>query len=154
MISSIAILIFSTALLFFYLQTLCEKVLRREFSRAYCQDVLEVIDLEFPRLRQALSANAPMSYSQIRLALKCDFYTLRYLVKNGDPKRRRFSWQERMLVGYFRVLLLVLPLRYAFNLGERQSVMKLTVILYHFANLVGERLTIAQASNMVPSRQS
>jgi hypothetical protein len=154
MILSIAILVLSTALFLFYLQTLCEKVLRREFSRPYFQDVLNAIDLEFPRLRQALSANAPMSYSQIQLALKCDFFTLRYLVKNGDPKRRRFSWQERLLVSYFSVLLLILPLSYAFHFRERQSVMKLTVILYHFANLVGERVTPVNASNMVPSRQS
>jgi hypothetical protein len=154
MISSIVILILSTALFFFYVQTLCEKVLRREFSRAYFQDVLNTIDLEFPRLRQALSANSPMSHSQIRMALKCDFFTLSYLVKNGDPKRRRFSWQEKMLISYFRALLLILPLRYAFHFREKQSVIKLTVILYHFANLVGERLAVVNVGNMAPSRQS
>lgn len=154
MVSSIIILVLSTALFFFYLQTLCEKILSREFSRAYSQDVLSVIDLEFPRLLQAMSANAAISYKQIRSALECDFFTLRYLVKNGDPKRRRLSWQERLLVNYFRALMLILPLRYTFHLRERQSVMKLTRILYHFANLVGERVTTFNGSNMVPSRQS
>ncbi len=154
MISSIAILTLSTALFLFYVQTLCEKILRREFSQAYFKDVLGVIDLEFPRLREALSANAPMSYSQIRLALKCDFLTLRYLVENGNPKRRSLSWQEKTLVGYFHLLLLILPIRYAFHFRERQSAMKITVILYHFANLVGERVAAANASNIVPIRQS
>src|SRR5574340_112697 len=140
MISSIVILIFSTALFIFYIQTICEKVLRREFSRAYFQDVLNALDLEFPRLRQALSAKVPMSYSQIQLALKCDYFTLTYLLKNGNPKQRRFSGQERLLLGYFRLLLLLLPVRYAFHLRERQAAMKLTLILHHFANLVGERV--------------
>ena len=148
MIVSIAILILSTALFFFYLQTLCEKVLRREFSRAYFQDVLSAIDLEFPRIQQALAAKAPISYAQIRLALKCDLFTLTYLVRNGDPKRRRLSWQERMLIGYFRVLLLALPLRYAFHYREKESVMKLTAILYHFTNLVGERVSPVNTNSM------
>ncbi len=154
MISSIAILILSTALFFFYVQTLCEKILRREFSRAYFKDVLGVVDLEFPRLREALSAKAPMSYSQMSLALRCDFLTLRYLVANGNPKRRSLSWQEKTLVGYFHLLLFILPMRYAFHFRERQSAMKLTVILYHFANLVGERVAIGNAGNMVPIRPS
>lgn len=153
MISSIAILIISTALFLFYIQTVCEKVLRREFRRAYFKDVLNAIDLEFPRLREGLSANAPMSYSQIRLALKCDYFTLSYLVKNGNPKRRGFSWQEKMLKGYFHVLLFILPLRYALRFRERQSVTKLTAILYHFANLVGESVAVDNASNVVPIRQ-
>ncbi len=154
MITSIAILVLSTALFSFYIQTVCEKVLRREFSRAYFEDVLNAIDLEFPRVRQALSANEPMSYAQVRLALKCDFFTLRYLVKNGDPKRQRLSWQEKLLVGYFRVLLLSLPLRCAFHFREKESVMKLTAILHHFANLVGERVSPEASNGMAASSRA
>jgi hypothetical protein len=152
MISSILILVFSTALFIFYVQTLCENVLRREFSRAYFQDVLNAIDLEFPRLRQAMVANAEISYPQIRLALKSDYATLTYLIKKGNPKQRHFCWQERLLVSYFRVLFLVLPIRYAFHFRERQAVMKLTVILHHFANLVGERVITASAPGMASNQ--
>jgi len=154
MVMSITVLVFSTALFVFYLQTVCENILRREFSRAYFQDVLDAIDLEFPRVQQALAARASMTYAQVRLALKCDLFTLTYLVKHGDPKRRRLSWQEKMLIGYFRVLLLTLPLRYAFHLREKQSVMKLTTILYHFANLVGERVSPVGANSMAVTHQS
>ena len=73
MISSIAILVLSTALFLFYVQTLCENVLRREFRRAYSRDVLNAIDLEFPRLRQAVDANVEVSLAQIRVALKADY---------------------------------------------------------------------------------
>lgn len=154
MMTSIAILIFSTALFVFYVQTLCENVLRREFSRAYFQDVLNALDLEFPRLQQAVTGGAPMSYSQIRLALKCDYFTLRYLIKNGRTEQHHFSWHERLVIGYFRLLLMMLPVRYVFHFQERQAVVKLTVILRYFANLVGERLTLAGAAAGAPSRQS
>jgi hypothetical protein len=153
MISSIVILIFSTALFIFYVQTLCEKVLRREFSRAYFQDVLNAIEMEFPRLRQAIMAGVDVSYPQIRLALKSDYLTLTYLLKKGNPKQRHFSWHERLLISYFRVLFLILPVRYAFHFSERQAVVKLTVILHHFANLVGERVISASAPGMAASRE-
>jgi hypothetical protein len=154
MISSIGILVFSTALFIFYIQTLCESVLRREFSRAYFQDVLNAIDLEFPRLRQAIEANYAVSQAQIQLALKSDYVTLTYLIKKGNPKQRHFSWQERLLISYFRVLLLVLPARHAFHFREREAVIKLTTILQHFANLVGERVFSAEAPGMAPSHQA
>jgi hypothetical protein len=152
MICSIAILVFSTALFIFYVQTLCEKVLRREFSRAYFQDVLNAIDLEFPRLQQAISAGVDVGLPQIKLALKSDYFTLKYLLKNGNPKQRHFSFHEKLLISYFRVLFLVLPVRYALHFRERQGVVKLTVILHHFANLVGERVISATAPGMAAGR--
>lgn len=153
MVCSISILILSTALFVFFMQTICENVLRREFRYAYSQDVLNAIDLEFPRLQQAVSANAPMNYSQAQLALKCDYFTLAYLLKNGNSKRSRLSKQERLLIGYFRLLLLLLPVRYAFHFHEKKAVMKLTVILRHFANLVGERVSSAAVPSMAPDQQ-
>ena len=153
MVCSIGILIFSTALFIFYLQTVCEKALRREFSRAYFQDILNAIDLEFPRLRQAMLNSAEVSYPQIRLALKSDFFTLTYLLKKGNPEKGRFSWQERLLIGYFRVLLLILPIRYAFHFHERQAVVKLTSVLHCFANLVGERVAPVSTPGIATSQQ-
>jgi len=150
---SIGILVFSTALFIFYIQTLCEKILRREFSRAYFQDVLNALDLEFPRLQQAILNHANVGYPQIQLALKSDYFTLTYLIKKGNPKRRGFSWNEKLLIAYFRVLLLILPIRYALHFHERKAVIKLTAILHHFANLVGERVTPARAPGMAASRQ-
>lgn len=151
MISSIGILVVSTALFFFYIQTLCQKVLQREFSRAYFQDVLNAIELEFPRLRNELAANAPISYSQIRQALKLDYFTLTFLLKNGNPDQHRFTWQERLLVNYFRLHFFLLPLRYAFHFREKQSVMKLTTILHHFANLVGEKVSMMSVASTAAS---
>ena len=154
MICSITILVLSTALFAFYVQTLCDKVLRREFNRAYFLDVANAIELEFPRLRQALSTGAPMSYSQIQFALKCDYSMLTYLVRNGDSNQHGCPWQERLLMGYFSLLLLILPVRYALHFREKQAVMKLTVILRHFANLVGERVLSHEAHGVATNQQA
>lgn len=154
MVSPIGILIFSAALLFFYFQTVCQKILRREFSYAYFQDVLKALDLQFPRLRKAVLDNADVSYSQAHLALESDYLTLTYLMKKGNPERAKFSWHEKLLVSYFRVLLLFLPIRFAFRFHERKAVMQLTTILYHFANLVGERVLSAEAHGMASGNQA
>jgi hypothetical protein len=154
MVYSIGILLFSTALFIFYIQTLCEKILRREFIRPYFQDVLNAIDLEFPRLREAILNNADIGYAQIKLAIKSDYFTLTYLMKKGNPKQSQFSWHERLLIGYFRILLLILPIRYAFHFHERNAVIKLTTILHHFTNLVGERVISASAPGMTVNPQA
>lgn len=152
MISAFAILILSTALFFFYIQTLCDKILRRELSRPYFREILGAIELDYPRVRKALSVNAPTDYLQMRLALKCDFLALTYLVKNANPRRRRFSAQEKILVVYFRVLLFWLAFRHVLHFREKECVIQLTVILRHFANLVGERIDSISAASVALSR--
>jgi hypothetical protein len=139
---SVVVLVVSSALFFFYIQAFCEKVLRREFSHPYFQDILKAIRLDYPRLRDSYAANASPNYSDVCSNLKCDFMTLEFLLKNTDPSRRHLSRRERVLVLYFRFLLLSLPVRHAFKLQEKQAVLKLAAILQFFANSVGETLSV------------
>ena len=136
------VLAVSTALFFFYLQTVCERVLRREFSHSHLRDVIAAIHLEYPRLREGAAANASLQYSETRLALECDFVALRYLLKSSDRARRRLSRSEKGLMLYFRVLLFSLSIRHALKLRQKDSVLKLTTILQYFANVLGERVRV------------
>jgi hypothetical protein len=143
MVTSVLVLAVSTALFCFYIQTICEKALKREFSHPYFQDIAKAIKLESPRLRDSFASKTSYSYPDARLALKCDFMTLEYLLKNGAPSCRRLSRSERILVLYFRFLLFSLSIRHAFRLREREVVSKLATILQFFANSVGEKLSIS-----------
>ncbi|MCL5670994.1 MAG: hypothetical protein M1423_06840 [Acidobacteria bacterium] len=154
MIMPLIILVFSTALFFFYIQAICERALRREFSHPYFQDIINAIQLEFPSLRDDLAANVSLDHSEMHLALKCDFITLEYLLKNSDRTRRRFSRHEKVLMLYFRFLLFCLPIRHAFKLRERDAVLHLTTILQYFANLTGERLSVSSLGDALPNLQS
>jgi len=142
-IVSILILAVSAALFLFYIQTICEKALRQEFSQPYFREVVNAIRLEYPRLRDSYASNNSVDYANACLALKCDFLTLEYLLKNGDPARRHLSRREKLLVLYFRSLLFLLPFRHALNLHEKQAMMKLAAILQFFANSVGEKLVVS-----------
>lgn len=154
MLMSILILVFSAALFFFYLQTVCEKVLRREFSQPYYQHIIQAIRLEYPRLREAAEAKASVEYADARLALQCDFMTLEYLLKNADPGHQPLSPREKILFLYFRFLLFSLPIRHTLKLHEKEAVLKLASILQFFANLAGERLTVSTFGGAVANPQS
>ena len=142
MFMSILVLVVSTSLFLFYFQTVCEQALRREFSRAYFKDVIQAARLEYPHLRDSVSSNGVPNYAQVRHALNCDFFTLKYLLKNGDTSRRRLTRGERLLGLYFRLLLFSLPVRHALKLQEREGVLKLASVLQFFANSIGESLAV------------
>lgn len=146
MVIAALVLAFSSALFFFYLQTVCERVLQREFSHPYFQEVVNAIRLEYPRLREAASLSGPLEYTNTRLALECDFMTLSYLLKNAD----HMSWREKVLFLYFRFLLLSLSIRHALKVSENGAVVKLATILQFFANLLGERLSAQSFDNALP----
>lgn len=139
---SILILVISTALLLFYLQTCCEQALRHEFSRPYFNEVINAIQLQYPRLCDSYaSQDTRVDYSQARISLKCDFVTLEYLLKNCDPVHGPVSRLEKVMIYYFRFVYCSLPIRHAFNLRERETMLKLAAILHFFANTLGEKLS-------------
>jgi hypothetical protein len=150
MLPSILILVVSAGLFFFYIQTFCERALRREFDRAYFNDVLSAIQLEFPRLREALHTNAPIGYREVRLALKCDYATLSYVLKKSGSRERAVTRDDKALLLYFRFLLFCLPFRYTMKLGAKEATLKLTVLLQYFANSVGEKIGSPRMANMAP----
>jgi hypothetical protein len=135
------ILVFSTALFFFYCQTLAQKILRRAFDHAYFHAIATAHHLEFPALRKALEElNTPLDYARLKLNIKCDFKALTYLLKNAANIRQSYSMEERFLMFYFRVVLLSLSVRHCLRLREKPAVLGLAAILQYFANVVGARM--------------
>jgi hypothetical protein len=142
MFLSAVALALSSALLLFYMQAICEKAMKREFNRPYFKEIIQAFQLEYPLVRDKSKANGSFDFAQSHQALKCDFITLKYLLKNGNPARRRLRSHEWLLLSYFRFLLFSLSVRHAFRLRDREVVSKLTTILQFFANSVGERLSV------------
>lgn len=154
MVMSFLILVFSGALFFFYIQALCERVLRREFSHPYLQDIIEAVRLEYPELRVAAASNVSVDYKRALLAFKCDFLALSYLLKNADPARRRLQRREKILILYFRFLLFSLPIRHAFRLKEKDALLRLAAVLQYFANSAGEKLSVDTLGHALPDSES
>jgi hypothetical protein len=140
MFSAITILVFSAALGFFYLETVCEKILRREFSQPYFETLVGTIHLEFPHRCNPLSGNTAVDFSKVRSALKSDFAVLTFLAQNGNPQSRHFSVREKVILAYFKLLFQTLPVCHACRIREEQTVARLETVLYYLANLVGERV--------------
>src|SRR5215470_11510929 len=127
MFMGFVVLIFSTALIMFYLQAACQRILRREFGHEFFHAVVNANRLEFPFVRKALEEfDAPVDYPRHRMQLKCDFLALTYLLKNACNARRRFSSQEWLLARYFQAIFFALITAHALRLNERALVLKLT----------------------------
>ena len=146
------ILILSTGLFFFYLQATCQSILRREFGQEYFRSVVNANHLEFPSVYQALQdASVPLEYSHLRTTLKCDFLALTYLLKNAANVNQRYSYEERLLIVYFKLVFVSLVTCHWLKLRETPAALKLTAILEYFANVVGERVNTVRFGNLTAS---
>jgi hypothetical protein len=146
------ILILSTGLFFYYLQAASQRVLRRQFAQEYFQSIVHANRLEFPSVRKALGDfGAPVDYPRLMLTLKCDFLALTYLLKNAANVNQRYSYEERLLMLYFKFVLVSLIARHWFRFRETSAALKLTAILEYFANVVGERVDTVRFGNLTAS---
>jgi hypothetical protein len=152
MVLATMILITSTALLFYYLQSACERVLQREFAHEFFQAIVNANRLEFPLVRQAIEEfNAPLDYEQFRMQLKCDFLALTYLLRNAANEKQRLSRDERILSVYFQFLSVLLSVFHWFGVGERSFFLRLISILQYFGNVLGERVSKVRFGNITAS---
>ncbi|MGO8787300.1 MAG: hypothetical protein ACLQVL_07950 [Terriglobia bacterium] len=146
------ILIISTGLLFFYFQAVCQNILRRQFSQEFFQAIVNANRLEFPSVRKAIEDfNSPVEYPRLTLTLRCDFLALTYLLKNAANVNQRYTYEERLLIVYFKLVFATLTARHRLKLRESSAVLKLTAILEYFANVVGERVNTVKFGNLTAS---
>ena len=149
MILAWLILILSLAMVFFYFQATCQKILRRQFDQEYARSIANVIRLEFPSLRKSLKEfGAPLDYSRLPKMLTRDLLALTYLLKNGANVRQHYSSEERLLILYFRWQLLSFAGRRWLKVGEKKAILRLTSVLHYFANVVGERMNTVGFGNL------
>jgi len=146
------ILILSTGLFFFYLQAVCQKILRRQFTQEFFQSIVNANRLEFPSVRKAIEDfDSPVEYPRLTLTLKCDFLALTYLLKNAANVNQRYSYEERLLIVYFKLVFAALITCHWLKVRETPAVLKLTAILEYFANVVGERVNTVRFGNLTAS---
>ena len=144
------ILVVSTALLLFYFQLTCQKILRRQFDQEYFHFIADANRLEFPALRKSLEEfGAPVDYPRLRTMLECDFLALTYLLKSAANVHQRYTREERLLILYFRWQLLSLAVRSLLNVGENQAILKMTSVLQYFANVIGQRVNTVKLGDMI-----
>jgi hypothetical protein len=146
-ILSTMILISSVAVGLLYVQATCENILRREFDPLRLKSIANDCRLEFSFVRKEMEAtDATVDYRWVRLALKCDYLALSYLLKNAAASRSR---RERLLMVYFRALFLVASAQHLFKLNEKWAVLKLSTILEYFAGILGEQAPEIQFNSIM-----
>ena len=141
MFLAILILILSTAMFFFYFQTICQRILAKEFERDYFLPIVNANRLEFLSVRKAVEEfDTPVDYARFCMMLKCDFLALTYLLKNAANADHRYTPQDRLLILYFQSVYVFLRIRHLLKLDEKSPILRLTSILQYFGNVVGRRV--------------
>ena len=149
MLTPVVILTVLTGLLYFWFQADCNKVLERPFGRNYFQPIVTVHRFEFLLIRSASGDFArPTEFFRLTAALKCDFWGLTYLLKHTANFNQSYTWEERRLILYFRVLLALLTARRWLRWREELVLVRLTSILLYFANVIGERVNRSRFENL------
>jgi hypothetical protein len=149
MIVATLILILSAAMFFFYFQAACQRILRRQFDLEYFRSIANANRLEFPSLRKALEeSGAPIEYSRLRGALRCDFLALTYLLRNVENSKGRYSNEERLLILYFYTQSLSLAVRRMLKLSDNKVTLRMTSVLQYFANVVGQRVATVKFGSL------
>jgi len=153
MILAALVLVTSAALFMFFLQALCERILRREFKHPYFKLIANTNALEFPTLRAALEEHGHgVKYEQLRLALACDFEALTYLLRKVEASGPyRSSVEEHLLMNYCHLLFFTMSLRHSLGLQVKPAALKLAKILQYFANVVGHRVEVVRTGNLTVS---
>jgi hypothetical protein len=135
------ILILSTAMFFFYFQTICQRILAKEFERDYFLAIVNANRLEFPSVRKAVEEfDSPIDYARFCMMLKCDFLALTYLLKNAANADHRYTHQDRLLMLYFQGIYFWLHIGHILKLDVKSPILRLTSILQYFGNVVGLRV--------------
>jgi hypothetical protein len=142
MIMATVILIFSTALFFFYVQGVCQKILRRQFAQQFSQMIVNANGFEFPSVRKALED------PRLMMTLRGEFQALTYLVKNAANANHRHTYKDQLLIVYFKLVFVSLVTRHWLKLQETPAALKLTAILEYFANVVGERISLTASNSL------
>ena len=135
MIVSTLILVSSLAMFLMYLQSACENILRREFDPVRLRLTVNAWRLEFQFVQKEIEdVEGQVDYRWVRTALKCDYLTVTYLLKNAGTAN--YSRRERILMLYFRALSLMVSVQHSLKLDEKRTILKLTGILNYFANVL------------------
>lgn len=152
MFEAAMILVISTALLLFYLQAACQKILRRRAHEEFYHSIVNANRLEFPFVRSAIEDyDAPLDYTRFRMQLKCDFLALTYLMKNALNTSQRLSRDEKFLVIYSKMLFGMLSIVHLFGFKEKMLMLRLASVLQYFGNVLGERVSKVRFGNMTAS---
>jgi hypothetical protein len=75
-------------------------------------------------------------------------------LKDAANLAQCYSYEQYFLIVYFEVVYLSLVARHWLGLPETSALWKLTSILQHFANVVGERVTSTRFENLTASGYS
>ncbi len=147
MVMAGVILIISAALFMFYLQTVCEKVLKHEFAHSYAGFLVHTASLEFLAVRNKLAATeGDFDFARMTTALECDYQVEISLLQQFKSDGLDHKIENWLLRCYFRALSFSMGPCRALGFSGKSTLLKLTDILQYFSNTIGQQMSLARAA--------
>jgi hypothetical protein len=138
------ILVSSAGLVFFWLRSACQTILRTRFAQDYGVEVARGVPVEYHQIRTLLRESpATLAGCDDPLdSLERDYKALTYLLrKTSTTPVGHYSSSERLLILDFQLLRFWVRLKCLLALNNwRTGLLEMATILEYFGNVLGQRL--------------
>jgi hypothetical protein len=146
MIANVLILIVSCALFLYWFRYTCVLILSAKPVRDYTLAVAAANNLQFLEVQRRLEESvANLHLDQLGRMLERDYRLLTYLIRHGANFRPSTDVIERkMLMLHFQIMRITYRVScHLSNSWGRNSIREMSLIVGHFANVMGERAACA-----------
>jgi hypothetical protein len=148
-VAATVIITVSSVLLFgYWFRYTCLLILSAKTTRDYAGDVAMANQLSFLGVQAQLRECAPNDLDRLQAALDRDYVLISYLLQNAASSSESESRVEaRMLALHYRLMGAWCGMSRRFSLeASRRALEEMSLVVAHFANVVGERSVAGAAA--------
>lgn len=149
---TISIVAGSVLLLAYWFRYTCLLFLSAKTARDYAGDVAAANQLGFLDVQARLRQGSFVDLDPLHRALERDYSLINFLLKNAAPSAAEFAGEEtatelRMLEMYYRLMGAWYRVSRPFSTeAARRALEQMSVVVEHFANVMGERAACGAAA--------
>ncbi len=142
----------SVLLLAYWFRYMCLLILSAKTTQDYAGQVATANQLSFLEVQSQLGAGAYTELDRLHAALDRDYALLTYLLKNasgsaGGESSRESSMEAHMLEMNYRLVSTWARLSRNFSpAASRRALEEMSLVVAHFANIMGERSACGSAA--------
>src|ERR1051326_8932731 len=124
----------------------CLLILSAKTTRDYAGEVAAANQLGFLRVQSQLRARSTVDLSRLQDALDRDYALLSYLLANAATLHGESPIEAHMLKVYYRLMSSWSRFSRQFSVeASRRALEEMSLVVSHFANIMGERATAGAA---------
>lgn len=147
LIATVVITASSVLLFAYWFRYTCLLILSAKTARDYTSDVAHSNSLVFPQVQAQLNQSAALDLDNLRSALDRDYQVLRNMMKHMPAVGEGSSLETQMLALNYRLMGTWYQItRHLSGSTAARALSEMSMVVAHFANLMGEQAASAAAA--------